>query len=228
MKQRDMRKNKTQPIPNRKPRNSLHQAQILDRTNTPCNVSGASPSSMDAETLPQELHKLKHISLLCFENGRRLLLDCSEAYRRFWASEFAWLRPLKWYRFDVNEYSGRVYVHNVLRSAEEFMAHHLHRRGRRPLTRDTLQELDPRVTYMTTNMFEARAAKMNTGLFPDLPKELRPFVFTEEVQDKGWLQPAYCLSPKRSVFMICGVAPDNGDTDDDVNWFLFQHPPSMT
>ena len=166
------------------------------------------------------------IPIECFKDGRRIIRSIPEAYEAFWSAEFSWLLPFDWYRYDIEGIMKRESVYKVVHRSSRLLALFLHTRGHRALALDNLQTLDPRSEYISREAFYARMARLNSSLYGELPLELRPFDFIETYPEGLVPVPGYRLSPDRTVILVKGVDPASGFDDGDVDWALFQVPPT--
>ena len=162
--------------------------------------------------------------MVCFKNGRRIIIPLEQAYKLFWKSEFSWLWPMDWYRFKIDQFEGQSYVTKKAGRAARVLGYFLHRRGYRALSVDRFCELDCKSKFIGRDAFYARMAKFNR-LFGKMPTKLRPFEFFEVIPDDHRPQPGYRLKPGREIFMIHSLEPDSGFSGEDIDWTIFQRPP---
>lgn len=172
----------------------------------------------------QIANEMQAMPVECFHNGRRATLSLEEACQLFWQVEFAWLLPLDWYRYNLGgrQRKGSLYK-DVSRSAR-VLAYYLMRRGHRGLTLEDIRILDKRSEFIGREAFHARMARLNTGLFDDLPSEVRPFDHTEVFHGNLEPIPAYRLKPDREVLLVVEAAPNSDIVSDEIDWAIFQTP----
>jgi len=159
-------------------------------------------------------------TLDCHYNGQRRTLAMEEAYRLFWACDYAWLLPLDWYRWDVGGRVGADYVFKAVFPSARMFGLLMHTRGTRTLTIAALDKLAEK--NLRNETFNARAARFNK-LFRDLPPELRPFSHYEEQLINGKTMPAYRMNPERNWLVVVGAGDGSNEA---VDWAAFLEPPS--
>ena len=159
--------------------------------------------------------------LECCENGKRVVRPFHDAHRQFWLSNYAWLIPSDWYRWEIDRYSGETYVYPVVKKAALRLGFLIHTR-KEPLTMDDLEEADGDGYELSVDAFVARAYRFNR-LFGNLPRELRPYHYMDVLNKMGIPRPAYRMNPQRTYLVVLGIAPESPRTD--VDWSLFCQPP---
>jgi len=165
-----------------------------------------------------------NLTLKCCENGSRVIQPFDTAYERFWRSNYAWLVPADWYKYDVEGHSGSKYVYPVAKTAALRLGFLIHTR-KEPLTIDDLEAADEMTHELTMDAFVTRAYRFNR-LFGKLPKELRPFQYAEILNDMGIPRAAYRVNPERTYFVVLGVA--SGHPQVDIDWSRFRQPPKAS
>jgi len=165
------------------------------------------------------------IPLKCYVDGGRRILSVAKAYIQFWIVQFAWLRPIDWYRCSIQGHRFGDYIDRFVQARPCFMLKLLHRRGRLALTAKDVVALDPKTTYLSDANLHSRAARFNNTLYAGLPEQLRPFEHCEVYERDNRLVSAYRLKPGVSIMMIVGVDPRSGLSNDAVDWTIFLTPP---
>ncbi len=165
------------------------------------------------------------IPLECYPNGARRVIEVRHAIRPFWGAHCSYLLPLQWYRFDIGPHSRRLYLSEVVKERQMYLLLLLHRRCHLPLTREDLEDLDPKTSYLTLPNFHSRMSRIYNTLFADLPEHLIPIEPTQASGPDLKLRPAYRIKPRVDTFLITGVEPSSGFRPDDVDWTIFLTPP---
>jgi len=154
----------------------------------------------------------------CYDTGRRIRLPFDDAHRLFWDRQYAWLVPTDFYRWSIDGHAGQNNVRVILPCARSFGLH-LHTRSTKCFTLSALCALED--TFLDPRNFNKRAARFGE-LFGDLPRSLRPFYYYKFVPPDGLPQPAYCMHPGRTWFVIMGAI--GAQSDDGVDWAQFEDP----
>lgn len=158
------------------------------------------------------------ILLDCYDTGRRIQLPFEEAQQRFSDRQYAWLVPTDFYRWNIDGHAGQNNVRVILPCARSFGLH-LHTRSTKCFTLSALCALED--TILDPRALHKRAARFGE-LFGNLPRGLRPFFYYKFVPPGGLPQPAYCMHPDRTWFVIMGVV--DTQAGDDFDWWQFEHP----
>jgi hypothetical protein len=160
-----------------------------------------------------------------FRNGHRVSLSLTAALELFWEAEFAWLKPLDWYRWSIHGRTGNGTMFKDAKRGPRVMAYHLMRRGQRGLTLDDLHELDKRSEFIGPEAFHTRMARFNTAVFGKMLPEHRPFEYTEVFNGNDQPISAYRLKPGHEVLLVVGLVPGGSYQPEDIDWTMFQKPP---
>ena len=54
--------------------------------------------------------KYPSIELNCYKNGKGMLLPPEKAHKLLWQSNYGWVCPLDWYKWNIKEFQGHNYI----------------------------------------------------------------------------------------------------------------------
>jgi len=165
------------------------------------------------------------IPLQCICNGARRVLELKKVVTLFWQVHCAWLLPLDWYRFQIEDCSHTAYVSRTMQERPRFMLLLLHRRGHLALRLDELIELDPLTAHISGPTFTSRASRINKTMFAELPEPLRPVEFFSAYDETLDPKRAYRIRPGCDTLLVIGTERTSGFKNDDVDWTVFLTPP---
>jgi hypothetical protein len=169
------------------------------------------------------LNEKKCIPTQCYVNGYNKILTLEETYILFWQVKFAWLLLLDWFRSEFDGIEGSGYVSKLARFSGMSFGYRLLTRGFLALTINDTCMLDEHGYSPNRNTFIQNARRFGK-LFPE---KNRPYEATQVFDRDGNLQLAYRMKSDEKWLIIVGVDPKSEFTNEDINWSIFQTPPTF-
>lgn len=167
----------------------------------------------------------KELRLECYVQGKKRMLSIEEAHRQVCESQFAWIIPLDFYRYNIEGYEDMLRVSRTIPACSLLWGYHVHKRLDY-LTLESLQMLDPDHEDLSRSNFNALASRFGQ-LFRNLPMELRPIECDKTLVRNQRIAVGYRFKPEFTRILIVGVELGGGYTDDEVDWDLFLSPPTV-
>lgn len=165
------------------------------------------------------------IRVRCSQRGVAVVCRGVEALESFNAAQFAWCLPPDIYRYLVAGKEGAAQVSTKVQPAARMFGLQLHSRGLRPLTKHAYEQLIGK--DLTDRNFQKMAARFGS-FYKGLPVKERPYYAYDFDSDRVVRNGlAYVMRADVEWFVVFGVDPECGLTDDDVDWgaFVPQPPP---